>query len=107
MPAWQNRPDGPKAHPLVLHRPVQKNFTSVSRGTLACRTRSYKPPNAIRYWEASMRRKFTEQSLRPEVTSGEIIVGLAWVVFYVVLVASGWARDAIVLLAERAPSELF
>ena len=54
-----------------------------------------------------MRRKFTEQSLRPEVTSGEIIVGLAWVVLYIVLVASDWARDAIVLLAERAPSELF
>lgn len=54
-----------------------------------------------------MRRKSTEQSSRHEVTSGEIIVGLAWVVFYVVLVASGWARDAIVLLAERAPSELF
>ena len=107
MPAWQNRPAGPKAHPLVLHRPVQKKF-------YLCEPGHTRLPDALLHtaqchpvWEASMRRKSTEQSSRPEVSSGEIIVGLAWVVLYIVLVASDWARDAIVLLAERAPSELF
>jgi hypothetical protein len=54
-----------------------------------------------------MRRQSTEHWSRSEVTSGEIVVGLAWVVFYIALIASGWARDAMVLLAERTPSELF
>jgi hypothetical protein len=53
-----------------------------------------------------MRRKSKEQWSRAEA-SGEIVVGFAWVVFYIALVGWGWTRDAMVLLAERGPTGLF
>ena len=54
-----------------------------------------------------MSNRSPERLPRREITSGEIVVGLAWIVFYVALIASGWARDALMLLAERAPSGQF
>jgi hypothetical protein len=54
-----------------------------------------------------MRRKSKEQWSRAEASAGEIVVGFAWVVFYIALVGWGWTRDAMVLLAERGPTGLF
>jgi hypothetical protein len=42
-----------------------------------------------------------------EATSGEILVGLAWAVLYISLIASGWARDESVMLVERSLPGLF
>lgn len=42
-----------------------------------------------------------------EATSGEIFVGLAWAVLYISLIASGWARDELVMLVERSLPGLF
>jgi hypothetical protein len=49
----------------------------------------------------------SRKSPQYSVTSGEILVGLAWVVAYILLIASGLAQDAMLLLAGRTPSELF
>jgi hypothetical protein len=47
------------------------------------------------------------QSRHDEATSGEILVGLAWIVLYISLIASGWARHESVMLVERSLSGLF
>jgi hypothetical protein len=44
---------------------------------------------------------------RDEVGAGEILVGLAWTVFYIALIASDWVRDELMLVAERGLPSLF
>jgi len=53
-----------------------------------------------------MRGKSREHWSRSKASSGEIVIGVAWVVFYIALVGWGWTRDAMALLAERGPSGL-
>jgi len=54
-----------------------------------------------------MPRKSTERPPRHSVTSGEILVGLAWMLLFIALIASGLDRNSTVLLAERVPSGFF
>ena len=42
-----------------------------------------------------------------EVTAGEILVGLVWAVLYIAMIASGWARDELIMLVERGLPGLF
>jgi hypothetical protein len=42
-----------------------------------------------------------------DVTSGEILIGLTWLVFYGVMIASGWAHDAMALVASLASAKPF
>ncbi len=79
----------------------------MSWSTLAYQKPAYKRSNANRVLGAAMRRKSTERPERHEVIPHEIIVGGAWAVLYVVMVAGGLARDAVVLLAERGSTALF
>ena len=53
------------------------------------------------------RKMIARRPLHSEATSGEILVGLAWVVLYIALIASGWARDELILLADRGLPGLF
>jgi hypothetical protein len=42
-----------------------------------------------------------------EATSGEILVGLAWAVLYIALIASGWVRDELTMLVDRGLPGVF
>jgi len=42
-----------------------------------------------------------------DVSSGEILIGLAWLAFYGAMIATGWAHDAVALVARLAPAKPF